>query len=157
LAQGLGGALSEEFRYDERGEPLATTFADYLMLTAREMPALDVLITEDAPAPGNPLGVKGAGEGGVNAVGAALTAAIDAALGPPGESHRPAGEPGAAARAAEAVKITDAEARLMDATLIGIDNDAGLARAGACRPADGLRRPSRCRPTRNTSAPDRRL
>ena len=39
FAQGLGGALFEEFLYDERGEPLAVTFADYLMPTAREMPA----------------------------------------------------------------------------------------------------------------------
>jgi len=89
LAQGLGGALSEEFLYDDRGEPLATTFADYLVLTARELPgAVDILITEDAPAPGNPLGIKGAGEGGVNAVGAAIAAAIDDALGRPGAVTR---------------------------------------------------------------------
>ena len=50
LAQGLGGALSEEFVYDDRGEPLSTTFADYLVPTAREVPAVDVLLTEDAPA-----------------------------------------------------------------------------------------------------------
>src|SRR5215468_4693607 len=84
LAQGLGGALSEEFTYDHRGEPLSTTFADYLVLTAHEVPAVDVLLTEDAPAPGNPLGLKGAGEGGVNAVGAAIAAAIDDAIGKPG-------------------------------------------------------------------------
>jgi carbon-monoxide dehydrogenase large subunit/6-hydroxypseudooxynicotine dehydrogenase subunit gamma len=84
LAQGLGGALSEEFVYDDRGEPLSTTFADYLVLTAHEVPAVDVLLTEDAPAPGNPLGLKGAGEGGVNAVGAAIAAAIDDAIGCPG-------------------------------------------------------------------------
>jgi aerobic carbon-monoxide dehydrogenase large subunit len=84
LAQGLGGALSEEFVYDDRGEPLSTTFADYLVLTAHEVPAVDVLLTEDAPAPGNPLGLKGAGEGGVNAVGAAIAAAIDDAIGQPG-------------------------------------------------------------------------
>jgi CO/xanthine dehydrogenase Mo-binding subunit len=84
MAQGLGGAIAEEFRYDDRGEPLSTTFADYLMLTAREVPAVDVLITEDAPAPANPLGIKGAGEGGVNAVGAAIASAIDDALGQPG-------------------------------------------------------------------------
>ena len=42
FAQGLGGALFEEFLYDERGEPLAVTFADYLMPTAREVPPLDV-------------------------------------------------------------------------------------------------------------------
>ncbi|HEV2957175.1 MAG TPA: xanthine dehydrogenase family protein molybdopterin-binding subunit [Xanthobacteraceae bacterium] len=82
--QGLGGALFEEFRYDERGEPLSVTFADYLMPTAREAPPVEVLICEDAPSPLNPLGLKGAGEGGANAVGAAVAAAIDAALGMPG-------------------------------------------------------------------------
>jgi CO/xanthine dehydrogenase Mo-binding subunit len=84
FAQGLGGALSEEFVYDERGEPLATTFADYLVLTAREVPPVDVLLTEDAPSPRNPLGLKGAGEGGVNAVGAAIASAVDDALQRPG-------------------------------------------------------------------------
>ena len=83
-AQGIGGALLEEFLYDERGEPLSVTFADYLMPTAREMPAVEVLITEDAPSPLNPLGLKGAGEGGINAVGAAIAAAIDDAIGMPG-------------------------------------------------------------------------
>jgi carbon-monoxide dehydrogenase large subunit len=81
FAQGVGGALSEEFRYDERGEPLSVTFADYLMPTAREVPPLEMIITEDAPSPLNPLGVKGAGEAGVNGVGAAIAAAIDEAVG----------------------------------------------------------------------------
>jgi carbon-monoxide dehydrogenase large subunit/6-hydroxypseudooxynicotine dehydrogenase subunit gamma len=84
FAQGLGGALFEEFCYDDRGEPLSTTFADYLVPTAREVAAVDVLITEDAPSPRNPLGLKGAGEGGVNAVGATLASAIDDAIGQPG-------------------------------------------------------------------------
>ena len=84
FAQGLGGALLEEFLYDERGEPLSVNFADYLMPTAREVPALDVVITEDAPSPLNPLGLKGAGEGGANAVGAAIASAIDDAIGIPG-------------------------------------------------------------------------
>ena len=84
FAQGLGGALLEEFRYDERGEPLAVNFADYLMPTAREIPALQVVITEDAPSSLNPLGLKGAGEAGVNAVGAAIASAIDDAIGMPG-------------------------------------------------------------------------
>jgi aerobic carbon-monoxide dehydrogenase large subunit len=83
-AQGVGGALSEEFLYDERGEPLCVNFADYLMPTAREAPVVDVLIREDAPSPLNPLGLKGAGEGGINAVGAAIAAAIDDAIGIPG-------------------------------------------------------------------------
>lgn len=84
LAQGVGGALMEEFRYSETGEPLSVTFADYLMPTAREVPAVDVLLTEDAPSPLNALGLKGAGEGGTNAVGAALASAIDDAIGIPG-------------------------------------------------------------------------
>ena len=80
-AQGIGGTLLEEFLYDERGEPLSVTFADYLMPTVREMPTVDVLISEDAPSPLNPMGLKGAGEGGANAVGAAIAAAVDDALG----------------------------------------------------------------------------
>ena len=88
FAQGVGGALLEEFLYDERGEPLSVNFADYLMPTAREVPVLDVLITQDAPSPLNPLGLKGAGEGGVNAVGAAIAAAIDDAVGIPGAITR---------------------------------------------------------------------
>ncbi|HML14399.1 MAG TPA: xanthine dehydrogenase family protein molybdopterin-binding subunit [Xanthobacteraceae bacterium] len=84
VLQGLAGTLYEDFRYDERGEPLCVTFADYLLPTAREAPAVDVIICEDAPSPLNALGLKGAGEGGANAVGAAVAAAIDAALGLPG-------------------------------------------------------------------------
>jgi carbon-monoxide dehydrogenase large subunit/6-hydroxypseudooxynicotine dehydrogenase subunit gamma len=82
--QGLGGALYEEFDYDSRGEPLSVTFADYLMPTIREVPKIEVLLTEDAPSPHHPLGLKGAGEGGINGVGAAIAAAIDDALGMPG-------------------------------------------------------------------------
>jgi CO/xanthine dehydrogenase Mo-binding subunit len=84
VAQGLGGALYEEFVYDEGGEPLSVTFADYLMPTAREVPPSSILITEDAPSPLNPLGLKGAGEGGTNPVGAAIASAIDDALQRPG-------------------------------------------------------------------------
>ena len=88
FAQGVGGTLFEEFLYDERGEPLSVNFADYLMPTAREIPAFDVLITEDAPSPLNPLGMKGAGEGGINPVGAAIASAIDDAIGMPGSITR---------------------------------------------------------------------
>lgn len=84
LAQGLGGALFEHFLYDDSGQPLSTTFADYIMVTAHEMPEVDVLITEDAPSPLNPMGMKGAGEGGTNAAGAAVAAAVDNALGKAG-------------------------------------------------------------------------
>jgi aerobic carbon-monoxide dehydrogenase large subunit len=88
VAQGVGGALLEEFLYDGRGEPLAVTFADYLMPTAREVPPVETLISEDAPSPLNALGLKGAGEGGANPVGAVIAAAIDDALQMPGAVTR---------------------------------------------------------------------
>ena len=88
LAQGIGGALLEEFLYDDAGEPLSVTFTDYLIPTAREMPELSILITEDAPSPLNSLGLKGAGEGGANPVGAAIASAIDDALQRPGAVTR---------------------------------------------------------------------
>jgi carbon-monoxide dehydrogenase large subunit len=84
LAQGIGGALLEEFRYDESGEPLSVTFADYLIPTAREVPEISIIVSEDAPSPLNPLGLKGAGEGGANPVGAVIASAIDDALQCPG-------------------------------------------------------------------------
>ncbi|MEJ8569992.1 xanthine dehydrogenase family protein molybdopterin-binding subunit [Microbaculum marinum] len=88
LAQGLGGALYEEFVYDDTGQPLSVTLADYQMVTATEMPPVDVLILEDAPSPLNPLGIKGAGEAGVNAAGAAIASAVDDALQMPGLVRR---------------------------------------------------------------------
>ncbi|MGB8069786.1 MAG: molybdopterin cofactor-binding domain-containing protein, partial [Pseudolabrys sp.] len=84
LAQGIGGALLEEFRYDATGEPLSVTFADYLMPTAREIPDITIVVSEDAPSPLNPLGLKGAGEGGANPVGAVIASAIDDAIQRPG-------------------------------------------------------------------------
>ena len=79
--QGIGGALLEEFCYDDAGQPQSATFMDYRMPTAAEVPPIDVLVTQDAPAPGNPLGVRGAGEGGVSAAGAVLASAVRDALG----------------------------------------------------------------------------
>jgi carbon-monoxide dehydrogenase large subunit/6-hydroxypseudooxynicotine dehydrogenase subunit gamma len=81
VAQGIGGALFEEFSYDEDGQPLAISFMDYRMPTAAEIPAVDILLKEDARPPGNPLGVMGAGEGGVSAAGAAIANAVRDALG----------------------------------------------------------------------------
>jgi carbon-monoxide dehydrogenase large subunit len=85
LAQGLGGALLEEFVYDEGGQPLATTFMDYLLPSAAELP-IRVLtrILEETPTPLNPLGAKGAGEGGTAAAGAAIANAVTDALRPLG-------------------------------------------------------------------------
>lgn len=84
VAQGLGGAVYEEFLYSEDGTPLCTTFMDYLIPTVREVPDVEILVTEDAPSPINPLGVKGAGEGGTTAVAAAIASAVDDALRIPG-------------------------------------------------------------------------
>jgi carbon-monoxide dehydrogenase large subunit/6-hydroxypseudooxynicotine dehydrogenase subunit gamma len=84
FAQGLGGALMEEFTYNDRGDPLSSTFGDYLLPTVREVPDIEIVLTEDYPTPLNPLGIKGAGESGVNGVGAAIAAAIDDAIGIPG-------------------------------------------------------------------------
>jgi carbon-monoxide dehydrogenase large subunit/6-hydroxypseudooxynicotine dehydrogenase subunit gamma len=84
FAQGLGGALYEEFNYNEHGDPLSVTFADYMLPTIAETPVIDVLLTEDAPSTCNPLGIKGAGESGITGVGAAIASAIDAAIGMPG-------------------------------------------------------------------------
>ncbi len=84
FVQGLGGALLEEFRYSERGDPLSVTFADYLLPTAREIPPVEIILTEDFPADLNPLGIKGAGESGITAVGAAIANAVEDAIGVPG-------------------------------------------------------------------------
>jgi carbon-monoxide dehydrogenase large subunit len=81
LAQGIGGAILEEFVYSEEGQPLATSFMDYLLPTAMEMPKAQLISTEEFPSPHNPLGVKGAGEGGITAAGAALANAVSDALG----------------------------------------------------------------------------
>jgi carbon-monoxide dehydrogenase large subunit/6-hydroxypseudooxynicotine dehydrogenase subunit gamma len=84
VAQGIGGALLEEFRYDEDGQPQAISFMDYRMPTAAEIPEIDILLCQQAPSPGNPLGVMGAGEGGINAAGAVIANAVRDALGIPG-------------------------------------------------------------------------
>jgi aerobic carbon-monoxide dehydrogenase large subunit len=88
VVQGLGGALHEEFLYDERGEPLSVTIGDYNLPMASDVPPIETLLTEDAPSPLNPLGIKGAGEAGINPVGAVIASAIDDAIGIPGAVTR---------------------------------------------------------------------
>jgi carbon-monoxide dehydrogenase large subunit/6-hydroxypseudooxynicotine dehydrogenase subunit gamma len=83
-AQGLGGALMEELTYDDNGQPTATSFVDYMLPTASEVPRVGVLICEDAPTPTNPLGAKGAGESGIMPVGAVVAGGIEEALECPG-------------------------------------------------------------------------
>jgi aerobic carbon-monoxide dehydrogenase large subunit len=84
FAQGFGGALYEEFTYNEHGEPLAATFVDYLLPAVHETPKPEVMLREDYDTPLNPLGIKGAGESGITAVGATIASAIDDAIGIPG-------------------------------------------------------------------------
>ncbi|MGV0580214.1 xanthine dehydrogenase family protein molybdopterin-binding subunit [Mycolicibacterium elephantis] len=84
VAQGIGGALYEEFVYTSEGTPLCTSFMDYLIPTIHEVPDIEILLTEDCPSPLNPLGVKGAGEAGTTAVAAALASAVEDALQRPG-------------------------------------------------------------------------
>ena len=88
VAQGIGGALHEEFVYDSAGQPLAANFVDYLLPGVLETVAVESLISEDAPSGTNPLGLKGAGESGINASGAAIASAIDDAIGRPGAITR---------------------------------------------------------------------
>jgi carbon-monoxide dehydrogenase large subunit/6-hydroxypseudooxynicotine dehydrogenase subunit gamma len=80
-AQGIGGALLEELRYDDDGQLVSGSFIDYLLPTAAEVPPVAVLVTEDAPTPLTRLGAKGAGEGGTAAAGAAVANAVSDALG----------------------------------------------------------------------------
>ncbi len=81
VAQGIGGALYERIVYDAAGQPLTTTFMDFLMPTAMEIPAIEIVHTE-TPSPLNPLGVKGVGEAGAIPVPALVAEAVDDALAP---------------------------------------------------------------------------
>ena len=77
--QGISGSLLEELPYTDDGNPLATSFLDYLVASAIDVPHVDVMHTE-TPSPFNKLGVKGAGEGGAIAPMATLASAVSDAL-----------------------------------------------------------------------------
>jgi carbon-monoxide dehydrogenase large subunit len=81
VAHGIGNALFERLIHDKGGEPQTVNFADYLLPTAPEMPPIAVLHSE-TPSPLNPLGLKGAGEGGTIAAIAAIIGAVENALAP---------------------------------------------------------------------------
>jgi len=82
-AQGIGGILLEELSYDESGQLLTGSLADYLVPTADDIPDMQML-HQHSPSPLNPLGVKGVGEGGAVAPPAAIANAICDALSPLG-------------------------------------------------------------------------
>ncbi|GAA4343367.1 xanthine dehydrogenase family protein molybdopterin-binding subunit [Pigmentiphaga soli] len=79
VVHGIGNALYEWMGYDESGQPLTTTFGDYLLPTAPEMPNVEV-IWHQTPTSLNPLGIKGVAEAGIVCVTSCLASAIDDAL-----------------------------------------------------------------------------
>src|SRR5712691_1717523 len=82
IVQGLGGAFLEQFVYDENGQLLTGSFADYLLPTASDFPNIRAVALEERPSPNNPLGAKGAGEGGIIPVAGVIANAVAAALRP---------------------------------------------------------------------------
>lgn len=82
--QGLSGAFLEELVYDDAGQLLTGTLADYALPTAADFPCVEGITLEDSPSASNPLGAKGAGEGGIVATGAAAANAVAAAIAPTG-------------------------------------------------------------------------
>jgi carbon-monoxide dehydrogenase large subunit len=87
VVQGLGGVLLEHQAYDEAGNPLATTFVDYLLPTSTEVPDIEYHHIE-TPAPTNPGGHKGLGEGGAIAAPPCIINAVADALRPLGAKVR---------------------------------------------------------------------
>jgi carbon-monoxide dehydrogenase large subunit len=80
LVQGLGGAMLEHLQYDEQGQFLTGSLADYLLPTASDFPNLRAIVEDKYPSPINPLGAKGAGEGGIVAAGGVMAGAVASAL-----------------------------------------------------------------------------
>ena len=81
IAHGIGNALFEWMRYDDDAQPISATFAEYLLVTAPEVPSAK-LILHETPTPRNPLGVKGIGETGLMPATSAIISAIEDALSP---------------------------------------------------------------------------
>jgi carbon-monoxide dehydrogenase large subunit len=88
IVQGLGGAFLEHFVYDADGQLLTGSLADYLLPTASDFPHIRAVALEDKPSPNNPLGAKGAGEGGIIPVAGVIANAVAAALGSLGVEPR---------------------------------------------------------------------
>jgi len=86
--QGCGSVFGEHLAYDAEGQLLVASLADYLVPLATDYPNLRAVSLEEHPSPNNPLGVKGAGEGGVIPVGGAVANAVAAALGSSGAEPR---------------------------------------------------------------------
>ena len=87
VAQGIGTALYEHFAYDENGQPLTTSFMDYLIPGTMEVPPMDVIHMETPPAV-SVSGFKGMAEGGTIGSTAAVANAVADALAPMGVEVR---------------------------------------------------------------------
>lgn len=81
FAHGLGNAMYEEASYDNQAQPQAISYLDYTLVSAAEVPPVK-LFHLHTPSPLNPLGVKGAGEGGTIPAPAAIANAVEDALRP---------------------------------------------------------------------------
>jgi carbon-monoxide dehydrogenase large subunit len=88
VVQGLGGAVLEHLVYDAEGQLLTGSLADYLVPTASDFPSIRGYVTASHPSPINPLGAKGAGEGGIISVGGVMANAVADALGELGVEPR---------------------------------------------------------------------
>jgi aerobic carbon-monoxide dehydrogenase large subunit len=80
VVQGLGGAMMEHLVYDQDAQLLTGSLADYLIPTASDFPNIRAVMLEQHPSPINPLGAKGAGEGGIIAAGGIMANAVANAL-----------------------------------------------------------------------------
>ena len=109
IVQGLGGTFLEHLIYDDQGQLLTGSLADYLMPTASDFPVVRAVALEEKPAPHNPLGAKGAGEGGIIPVGGVIANA------------RRGGAPPARRRAARIAAVAPA----------AVGDDCGGRRAGS--------------------------
>ncbi len=107
VAHGIGNALFERMVYDDNAQPLSTNFGEYLLPLATDVPHID-LVHFETPTPLNPLGLKGAGEGGTIPAIAAIISAVENALAPFG--------------------VTIAEAPISPQRLVELLGDAALGR-----------------------------
>ncbi|MCK9914305.1 xanthine dehydrogenase family protein molybdopterin-binding subunit [Microbacteriaceae bacterium K1510] len=81
IVHGIGNALYELMGYDDMAQPVTTTFQEYLLVTATELPTLETICRE-TPSPINPIGAKGVGEAGTIPAAAAVISAVENALSP---------------------------------------------------------------------------
>jgi carbon-monoxide dehydrogenase large subunit len=123
IVQGLGGTLLEHLVHDEEAQLLTASLADYLMPTAPDFPAVRAVALEEKPAPHNPLGAKGAGEGGIIPVGGVIANAVAVALRPLGVEPREL--PLSPSRLWELIAAADASLR--DGAATSRDADKSLA------------------------------